>query len=88
MSEGFVVVATYNTTTEAEMARGRLESAGIMAVLHSDDAGGMYPQLDLVEGVALLVDPADLESAQDILSPPANATQAESDAAEEDPDEA
>jgi len=84
MREGFVVAATYNTTMEAEMARERLESAGITAVIHSDDAGGMYPQLDLVEGVAVLVDPVDLEAAKDILSPPADASLAESDEDEED----
>jgi hypothetical protein len=83
MTEGFVVAATYNSTTEAEMARERLESAGITAVVHSDNAGGMYPQLDLVDGVAVLVDPADLEAAKDILSPPAGPPPAEPDESEE-----
>ena len=83
MTEGFVVVATYNSTTEAEMARERLESAGITALVHADNAGGMYPQLDLVDGVAVLVDPADLEAAKDILSPPASASPAEPDETEE-----
>ena len=74
MSEKLVAVATYNNATEAELARGRLEAAGIACLIRADDAGGMYPQLQFGRGVRVMVNPADAEAARDILTPPDGST--------------
>ena len=42
MSEGTVVVATFNRRHEAEMARGFLSEAGIDAAVTADDGGGAF----------------------------------------------
>lgn len=63
-----VVAATLTDTFEAEVARAALEDAGIRAVVLSDDAGGMHPQLTSVGGVRILVNSRDLEEAQQILA--------------------
>ena len=55
MSSDLVVVAEYTSTTEAEMAKGVLESCGIGALISADDCGGMEPQLQLIRGVRLMV---------------------------------
>lgn len=49
------VIATYSARYDAEMAKGRLETQGIRAVLASDDAGGAYPQMQRTQGVRLVV---------------------------------
>ena len=61
-----VVVETYTSTMEAEMDKGRLETAGIDAMIQADDCGGMRPHLQL-KGVQLLVRDTDLEEAREIL---------------------
>lgn len=48
------VFATYTTRRDAEMARDCLADAGIQAFVKSDDAGGMYPQLQSPHGVKLV----------------------------------
>lgn len=60
-----VVVSTFPSVTDAEIARGVLEQIGVESVVRSDNAGGMYPSLD---SVALLVRPDDLERSTDALS--------------------
>lgn len=68
MSEDLKVVQTFNSEVEAEMARGLLEAEGIQAMVLSDDCGGMYPQFqELSKGVRLLVAPAALALAREIL---------------------
>jgi hypothetical protein len=62
-----VVIATYPTRSDAELARTVLEAAGISAVVAADDAGGAYP-FDLTGGARLLVDEADAEDAASVLS--------------------
>ena len=42
MSEGTVVVATFNRRHEAELARGFLAEAGIDAAVTADDGGGAF----------------------------------------------
>lgn len=42
MSDGTVVVATFQHRHEAELARGYLESAGIPAMVSADDGGGAF----------------------------------------------
>jgi hypothetical protein len=62
-----VVVGTYPTRNDAELAQTALTAAGIPSVLAADDAGGAYP-FDLTGGARLLVDEADAEDAVAVLS--------------------
>lgn len=63
-----VVLETFPTRIEAEMAAGLLESEGIEAMVMADDAGGTYPMLQFVRGVRLMVFKADQARAQEILA--------------------
>jgi hypothetical protein len=67
MKEQMIFLAEYANEFDAEIARGHLESAGIHAILSRDDAGGMLPSLQEVEGVSLLVRPEDIKRARKIL---------------------
>ncbi len=42
MSAGRAIVATYSSLIEAELALGRLESAGIPALIDQQDAVGLF----------------------------------------------
>lgn len=57
----------YGSRPEAEVVRGRLQSAGVKAIVLADDAGGMEPPLALTLGVRLLVDEKDVAAAKRIL---------------------
>jgi hypothetical protein len=48
--ERLVVVRSFATEIEAVTAKSALESAGIMALIRSDSAGGMRPHLGLSTG--------------------------------------
>jgi len=67
MNEHMLSLAEFENEFEAEIARGHLKSAGIDAILSKDDAGGMLPSLQEVEGVSLLVRPEDVKRARGIL---------------------
>jgi hypothetical protein len=62
-----VVVGTYPTRSDAELAQTALSAAGIPSVIAADDAGGAYP-FDLAGGARLLVEEKDVEDATAILS--------------------
>ena len=62
-----IVVGTYRTRADAELAQATLEVEGIQSVVSSDDAGGAYP-FDLSGGARLLVSDADAERAAAILA--------------------
>jgi hypothetical protein len=64
---GLTAVVSYATRPEAEVARARLAAAGIAASVHSDDAGGMYPNLS-TSGVRVMVQEQDLEYAEEVLA--------------------
>jgi len=66
--ENPTVIATYSTRPDAEMAKGRLDEQGIPAAVTSDDAGGAHPQLQLTQGVRLVVAGPDAQSAREVLS--------------------
>jgi hypothetical protein len=66
MSE-FVVVKSFSNQPTAIVARAALEANGIKAVISSDDAGGMEPQLQLTRGVRLLVRSDDVTAARAVL---------------------
>jgi putative signal transducing protein len=62
-----VVLETFYSRIEAEMAAGLLESEGVPALVMADDAGGAYPSLQFVRGVRLMVAAADRYRAREIL---------------------
>ena len=67
MDSATVSVAVVASRTEAEMIAGMLSSHGVKAAVSADDAGGQYPQMQ-IEGVRVLVAPADEASARRLLA--------------------
>jgi len=64
-----VVLKTYTSRAEAELAQGILQANGIEAMVSSDDAGGMQPWLQQALGVRLLVHHEDALRAAWVLEP-------------------
>jgi type III secretory pathway lipoprotein EscJ len=62
-----VRLGTYNSLTEANLVRARLESEGITAIVQSDDVGSMTPTLITVRGVQVLVREEDQARAMESL---------------------
>ncbi len=62
-----VVVRTFLTDVEAELARSVLEAAEIESLIRADDCGGVGPNLGLT-GVDLLVAAGDAARADEVLS--------------------
>ena len=63
-----VVIARVPSLVEAQLIVGMLESAGIAAVTSSDDAGGFDPQLQLTQGVRVLVSTEDAQRARQLIA--------------------
>jgi hypothetical protein len=51
-SSDLVVVSTFRSVADAQIAKGILDEAGIESMIRSDNAGGMYPA---ISGAELLV---------------------------------
>jgi hypothetical protein len=67
MPQPMVVIRTYLSTLEAEIARGLLEASDIDALISSDDCSSWHPEFHTALGVRLLV-PQDREAeANDVL---------------------
>ena len=62
-----VVVRTYSTVVDAELAKSALESVGIDSMVRSDNEGSQSPALTISRGAELLVRQDDVEAAEDIL---------------------
>lgn len=62
-----VLVQTYLDRMSAENAKNALEAEGIAAMLSSDDASGMRPELTMTRGVKLWVKEEDGEEARKFL---------------------
>jgi hypothetical protein len=62
-----VAVAIVTSQFEAELIAGLLHSNGLDAAVSADDAGGQEPQLQL-QGVRVLVSPADVVAARQVLA--------------------
>ena len=62
-----VAVAVVTSQFEAELIAGLLQSNGLDAAVSADDAGGQEPQLQL-QGVRVLVSPADVVAARQVLA--------------------
>jgi hypothetical protein len=67
MEGATVLVANVASSAEAELIAGLLRSNGLTAAVSADDAGGEEPQLQL-QGVRVLVAPADEAAARRILA--------------------
>jgi len=65
----------YPSAVAAEIARARLEQAGIEARVETDDVGGAYPVLQ-GRGTRLLVDPEELDRARLLLAETASQDEA------------
>jgi Putative prokaryotic signal transducing protein len=67
-----VVVQSCGSRPEADLAKGLLEDAGILAMIQSDTAGGMREHLAWSgAGFKILVREEDAAMARDVLTPPA-----------------
>jgi hypothetical protein len=66
-----VVVHTFLSDAEADLAKSALEAAGIDAMIKEDSAGGMRPSLAWAGGVQVIVRAEDLEAAREVLDLPA-----------------
>ena len=66
MSDDLVVIRTFLTAVDAELARGALEAAGIDSMIRADDCGGLRPHL-WMGGVELLVRADDAAQAEEVL---------------------
>ena len=62
-----VVVRTYPTVVEAELAKTALDSVGIDSMVRSDNEGGQSPGLTFTRGAELLVRRDDAQAADDML---------------------
>ena len=67
MDSATVSVAVVTNRTEAELIAAMLGSHGVSAAVSADDAAGQYPQMQ-IEGVRVLVAPADEASARRLLA--------------------
>lgn len=62
-----VRLGTYNSTTEANLVKAKLESEGIEALVQADDLGSTTPTLSVVRGVRVLVRESDRARAMEVL---------------------
>ncbi len=59
-----VVIGSYRSSAEAQVAKGVLDEIGIESMIRTDDAGGMYPG---ISGADLLVRAEDADDARAAL---------------------
>ncbi len=62
-----MMLEVFDDKIEAELLEGLLKSSGIECYIASDDCDGMMPQLQLTEGVGVVINKADKEEAMKIL---------------------
>jgi Putative prokaryotic signal transducing protein len=83
-----VVVRSYGSRMEAELAKGALEDAGIPAMIQSDTAGGMREHLAWSgAGFKILVREEDATVASDVLTPVAADENSDGDQTDLEPPE-
>lgn len=61
------VAALVPSTIEAQLIVGMLEANGIAAAISADDAGGFDPQLQVTQGVRVMVAIEDAEQARQLV---------------------
>lgn len=59
-----VVIETFRSVADAQVAQGVLDEIGIQSMIQSDNAGGLYPAIDAAR---LVVRAADAGKARDAL---------------------
>ena len=64
-SSDLIVISTFPSTADAQIAKGVLAEAGIESMIRADNTGGMYPAMS---GTDLLVRTEDVERANEALS--------------------
>jgi len=89
MSEKLVTAEAFTNPSRAELAKQRLEAAGIPAYLNGAEAGGAFPGLGGEVGtIKLEVREDDVERVRELLAaPPVPAEAAEADEPEEPPED-
>jgi hypothetical protein len=66
-----IVVQSYASRPEADLAKGALEDAGLQAMIQADTAGGMREHLAWSgSGFKILVREEDASAAREVLAPP------------------
>jgi len=71
MDSDLVVVETFASRTEADLAKSALEAAGIESMIQADTAGGMRTHLAWSgAGFQLLVREEDVPAARELLESP------------------
>jgi hypothetical protein len=71
-----IVIQSYGSRPEADLAKGALEDAGIQAMIQADTAGGMREHLAWSgAGFKILVREEEATVARDVLTPPAQGDQ-------------
>ena len=70
-----VVVGTFSSRPEADVAKSALDAAQIESMVVGDDAGGTYPGLWETRGVAVVVNREDEGTAREILNSTAKPTE-------------
>jgi len=68
--QSLVVIRTFLTKIDADLAATVLEAAGINSVIRADDCGGVRPHL-WMGGIELLVDADEARNAMAVLDSPA-----------------
>jgi hypothetical protein len=82
-----VVIQSYGSRPEADLAKGALEDAGIQAMIQADTAGGMREHLAWSgAGFKLLVREGEATVARDVLNPQAQDDQSPDADFQSDPD--
>jgi hypothetical protein len=59
-----ILLHTFNSRLDAEIAQNILESQNIQSMIKSDDCGGMYPQFNHVK---LFINEEDKQIAEELL---------------------
>lgn len=62
-----MVLATFSSRLEADVAVAKLASNGIDAWIQTDSANGFEPQLEFIRGVHVLTQAVDVPEAADVL---------------------
>ena len=60
-------LGTYNSLTEANLIKAKLEAFGIEAIVAADTAASTIPTFEQTEGVKVLVREVDLADAYEVL---------------------
>ena len=67
-ADELVVVRTFNTAIDAELAKSALDAADVDSFIQMDDAGGMRPHMVFAQGARLIVRAEDADRAAGILN--------------------